>query len=134
MPEVFQEAILQVLLLEDEAVISEFVCLVLQDHGYRVLSFANGEDAMDARIQTTPAAMVVDVILPGGMTGFEYVDQVRTRWPHSGVVFITGNRAHITERRLDDNERFLPKPFGAEALLDALRSVVDTPGRRADAP
>ncbi len=114
---------MKVVVVEDELVTQMFVTDILEEAGYQVLVRSSGEQAMDLPDDSQPVALVIDIHLADGMSGYDYVKAVRGRWPTSGVVYISGNRANLAGKSLGANECFLPKPFGAEDLVAAVGSV-----------
>ena len=58
-----------ILIVDDDAEWRDFLFRVLGER-YPVQYATNGEDALRAARRTIPAAIVLDVMLPGGMDGF----------------------------------------------------------------
>ena len=63
------------------------------------------------------------------MNGLTLAAELHRRWPSAGVVIMTGNPACIGDRVIEDNERFLTKPFGPAKLVAAVRELMGRSGR-----
>ncbi|NBB90570.1 MAG: response regulator [Spirochaetes bacterium] len=82
----------RVLLVEDEAITAEHVCLNLAGEGYAADFVVSGEECI-SRLETDPSydIVVMDIDLaPGHMTGAEATREIRTRHDLP-VVFYTGH-------------------------------------------
>lgn len=114
---------MKVIVVEDEVVTQMLIADALGEAGYDVLVAGSGEAAMGLADTVEPVALVIDIHLAHGMSGYDYAKAVRRRWGNVGVVYISGNRANIAGRSIAVHERFLPKPFGRADLVAAVGSV-----------
>ena len=71
--------------------------------------------------------MVTDVHMPGELDGFELAKVICRRWPHIGVVLVSG-RLRPSQDELPDESRFLPKPVSPEILTSTVQEVAATHG------
>lgn len=106
-----------VLVVDDEAGIRDVAHRVLTSAGYRVMTAANGQEALD--LLENPGApadvLLTDVIMPG-MTGEYFAARVRELRPGIRVLFMSGY-----ERPGD----------GADGWPEARTTVIDKPFTRA---
>ncbi|HEY2428703.1 MAG TPA: ATP-binding protein, partial [Acidimicrobiales bacterium] len=121
----------QVLLAEDDPDVRSFVRLVLLGAGYSVQAAASGDEALRmARQGETPFDLLVtDVVMPG-ISGPELAVSLSERLPGLAVLFMSGYveddpRARAIQEH--PRSRFLPKPFGPDQLLVAVRDVLGSP-------
>ena len=66
-----------ILVADDEEDVRELVCVNLQQAGFDTAEAANGLEALDVARRRTPAAIVLDVMLPG-RDGFRVCEALRS--------------------------------------------------------
>lgn len=116
------------LLVEDDALVRLTVAMMLEDHGFRVVEAATGEDAMRLMQEGLDApVMVTDVDLGSGLNGLELADSLRARRPELVIVFITGRVTSLRGRPLGPREAVMPKPFEAGDLAALVRRLSAAP-------
>jgi CheY-like chemotaxis protein len=118
----------EVLLVEDEALISLMIEDALSEAGFSVHTFSNGRDALDYLAAGGHAdVLFTDIDLGGDIDGAELARRIRALDADIAVVYASGRHA-----RLEDavtGSAFLPKPFILAQARDAVKRVVA--GRRA---
>ncbi len=115
-----------VLLIEDEATVREFVQIVLERHGHRVLAAASGAEAraLFDRYADDVDLVLTDVILPD-RSGPELARALSARRPELPVVYMSGYTDAELERHgvnSADGE-FLQKPFSIDSLMTRVASA-----------
>ena len=117
-----------ILLVEDEELVRELLCEMLQLHGYRVLAAAQGHDALQLCAQLDEAIhlLVTDVVMPH-MTGYELAERLTAVYPDLRVLLISGYAGEVAEGndRLPPHAAFLQKPFTPDVLAAKVRDVFD---------
>ena len=122
-----------VLIIEDDAAAAELVSLHLRQAGYRAAVVGDGESGLLAAEQLAPAAILLDILLPG-LDGWEVLRQLRAGSTTSQipvmVITIVDNAALGLALGAAD---YLVKPVSRETLLGALARLAPTPkvGERA---
>ncbi len=113
------------LLVEDDDLVRLTVAMTLEDLGFMVLEATTGEaalqqlnDGLDTDI------LVTDIDLGPGISGLQLADQVRALRPGLPVVFVTGRMTTLHGRPCRQGEAYLPKPFGDEALVRVVHSLL----------
>jgi|HubBroStandDraft_2_1064218.scaffolds.fasta_scaffold99226_1 CheY-like chemotaxis protein len=104
-----------ILVVEDEVLLREIECSILESCGYRVLEADSSSKALDVWNQQGEKIdlLLTDVVLPPGISGMELAKRLRDRQPRLKVIFTTGK----VDLQLDDetlermNARFLQKPY-----------------------
>ena len=117
-----------ILVVEDEELVRKFAARALGELGHTVLTAANGEEAIGiaARHPGQIALIVTDVVMPR-MGGRAVAEQVSAMRPGIRTLFISGHvdDSRVREAIAHDATAFLPKPFTARELTDAVRRLLD---------
>ncbi|MFN2635634.1 MAG: response regulator [Gemmatimonadaceae bacterium] len=124
-----------ILVVEDEKALRKLQVRILTDAGYRVLEAPDGSAALKLAAEEVGEIdlVVTDVEMPN-LGGRGLVDELRELTPGLRVLFMSGYTDNeILRRGITTSEaEFLRKPFTAEALRAAVRTVLDkqatTPG------
>src|SRR5262249_36179167 len=115
-----------VLVVEDESEVRELVCEMLGRLGYRTLAAPDAQRAYQLLgSRSDVALLLVDMVLPGGMSGAELVGALRRERPELPVLCMTGySDDAVSNAREIQDVRLLPKPFSESALAAALREAL----------
>ena len=80
-----------ILVVDDEAIVREFVAEVLTEEGFHVLQAATALQGLQHLRSAVPLALLItDVGLPGGMNGRQFAEAARDVQAGLQVLFITG--------------------------------------------
>ena len=111
-----------VLVVEDKELNRKVVRIVLEAEGYEMLEATTAEEALQILNTNTPALILMDISLPGGMDGEELTRQIKTdpRWQHVPILALTaaamkGDRERILEAGCDD---YISKPIDTRVLVN----------------
>jgi two-component system OmpR family response regulator len=117
-----------VLIADNEPTLLELLRDLLGNDRLRILTAANGQQALALAERWIPDVMVTDVSMPG-LDGFSLIGAVRRLYPDVPVIIMTGD-ATYRDRPVGELAAevgavatFL-KPFDLAALHEAVRSVV----------
>jgi PAS domain S-box-containing protein len=111
-----------ILLVDDEKVLRDLGKDILESQGYRVATFASGEEALDYLREARDVALVIlDVVMPG-LGGNETYRRLRGLDRSIPVLFSSGLTAEqsVTEVLQDGASGFIPKPYGIGDLTRAV--------------
>ena len=104
-----------ILVVEDEVLLREIECSILESCGYRVLEADSSSKALDVWDQQGEKIdlLLTDVVLPPGISGLDLAKRLRDRQPRLKVIFTTGKIDHqLDDKTLERmNARFLQKPY-----------------------
>ena len=116
---------IRVLLVEDDAAVSEGLMAVLEEEGFDVSAVDKGALAVGAVRRFSPDAVVLDVGLPD-MNGADVYLQIAAEWPDLPVVFSTGHGdMGRLERFLERaNVDYLMKPYSTDVLLERVSRLL----------
>jgi CheY-like chemotaxis protein len=115
----------RVLLVEDEKQVRDLAASMLEEMGCSVCAAENGDEAM-RRLEsgTAVSLLFTDCMMPGRLDGPSLALEVRRRLPGLPVLFTSGVRRGLPDVGNDaENLLFLPKPYSADQLQGALRSL-----------
>ena len=113
----------QIMVVDDEPMLRLNLTDILEDAGHTVLD-APTADAGLAILEGGCGARVVvtDVHMPGEINGFQLAEVICHRWPHIGVVIVSG-RLRPSDDDLPDDSRFLSKPVHPDLLTSTVQEV-----------
>jgi PAS domain S-box-containing protein len=109
-----------VLVVEDEAALLKLIETILSEAGYRVLTAADGEKALEIVTKTDIHIDLVltDSIMPK-LSGAELANRLRTTRPGTRVLQMTGYSGG------DVDDEVITKPFEPALLLRRVRQLLD---------
>ena len=120
----------RILLVEDNPNVREVVRYQLEALGYAVIE-ADGGPAAIKTLAAAPAAdidlVLSDVVMAGGMSGFDVARWIATNRPSLGIVLASGYPDDVLKAEMTDwrETRLLRKPFSRAELARTLRQVLD---------
>ena len=113
----------QILLVEDDAKLAQFVKLELAQEGYDVTLAEDGMSGLTSARESSPDLVVLDWMLPG-ITGIEVCRRLRSTGDKVPVIMMTA-KDEISDRvaGLDAGaDDYVVKPFSIEELLARIRA------------
>ncbi|HXM61236.1 MAG TPA: response regulator [Terriglobales bacterium] len=117
-----------ILLVEDEALLREVTCEILESAGYRVLKTRNAAEAAVAfgECKAIVQLLLTDVVLPG-QNGRDLANDLRALCPKLRILFISGYPENVVTRNgiQEDGMFYLPKPFSLQSLTRKVGQVLD---------
>ena len=118
---------LQVLVIDDDAVVGRSFDRVLSDKGYEVSTALSGEEALETMENSEFDVVFTDIKMPG-MDGLEVTERIKARCPWTPVVVITGYGTEDNEVKASvlGASGFVRKPLTPEMLENiTLKAVND---------
>lgn len=117
----------KILIIDDEALVRNYVRRALASRGWAVSEIDNGAAALELLGRETFDLVVCDLKMPD-MRGEEVVRGIRGRFPSVRIIVITGSVSNITSPIVPGVEvdGFLVKPFG----IDEIRDLADTVSKK----
>ena len=116
-----------VLVVEDEDIVRELVCEVLEDQGYNVICARDGVEALNmaGEFDGIIHLLVTDVIMPH-MNGHELAGKLSSLRPDMKVLYVSGYSDNDIGDHgvLDPRFELLQKPFTPQTLARKIRDVI----------
>lgn len=114
-----------ILFVDDDAMMRELTRCALQPHGYFVHAVPTAEVALMILREKIPFDLLVtDVVMPGGMNGFELAEAAIKLQPRLRVIYLTGfvnlPRRQIAQLR----GKLVHKPVLPSELEREIRSLL----------
>lgn len=131
LPTVFHPRLLEgqrVLVVDDEEAVRMIVADMVTDLGGIVLTACDGPTAQALVVEGgTPALLISDIGMPGGMNGRELSEQMLRQWPGLKVLFITGyaEQSILGGQALAPGCALLVKPFTVETFSRKLTLLLN---------
>ncbi len=117
-----------VLVVEDEAALVTMLRYNLEKQGFRVDEAIDGSEAINRIAEAQPDIVLLDWMLPGGVSGIEVCRQIRRR-PETRdlpVIMVTARTEDADAVRALNTgaDDYVIKPFNMEALLARMRALL----------
>jgi PAS domain S-box-containing protein len=118
-----------ILLVEGVQLLRALARSILQRYGYHVLEAGSGAEALSVlESHDKPVNLLMtDMLAEGGVAGPELARQLQAKAPKLKVLFVSSHSASLTQAgcTLKPGLNFLPKPYSATALAQAVRNCLD---------
>ncbi|MEU6343091.1 response regulator transcription factor [Streptomyces sp. NPDC046977] len=119
---------IRVLLAEDQSMVREALAalLGLEADIEVVAQVAAGDEIVAAALEARPDVALLDIEMPGTMTGLDAAAALRAELPHVRVVIVTtfGRPGYLRRAMEAGADAFLVKDAPAARLADAVRAVL----------
>ncbi len=116
-----------ILVVDDEVTVAEMLRATLEDEGYRVVTAADGKEALERLPELCPDLVLSDVMMPlldgrqlaNAMAEDPTLQQIPLVLMSAGGEWIVKDRCRYTA--------FVAKPFELDALLHQIEQVLQAP-------
>ena len=127
-----------VLVIDDEPDVRTFFETALEDAGFRVMTAANGREALDKLLEKKPDLITLDLVMPG-MTGAKFLYEMRKNkdWKGIPVLVVTAHaRDDLGQSDIEDLMQnkilsgpgvYLEKPVTPVTFVAAVRRALGLP-------
>ncbi|HEY1842111.1 MAG TPA: response regulator transcription factor [Mycobacterium sp.] len=120
---------INVLVVDDEAVLAEMVSMALRYEGWNIATAGDGAAALECARSQRPDVVVLDVMLPD-MSGLDVLRKLREESPQLPVLLLTAKDA--VEDRIAGltagGDDYVTKPFSLEEVVLRLRALLRRTG------
>ena len=116
---------INILVLEDDAVLNKSVCTYLNDSGFSAKGFLNADDAYDAMNSSLFDLIISDIMIPK-IDGFEFAENIRSIDKRIPILFMSARDDLSAKQKgfrlgIDD---YMVKPIDFEELLLRVRALL----------
>ena len=123
----------RILIVDDSFYMRTMLKNMLTDAGYDVVGeAANGQQALEMAVATTPDLITLDVILPDN-TGLDVLKGIRQQQPDAKVVMCSavGQETIVNEAIENGALAYIVKPFSEERVLEIVGGALQGDAPRA---
>ena len=115
----------RILLLEDDKILSETLCELLESEGYEVSLVMSGNALLDITVNTNFELMLFDVNVPD-YNGFELLKMLRESGDKTPCIFLTSlsDIASLSKGFEVGADDYIKKPFDFDELLVRIGAVL----------
>jgi DNA-binding response OmpR family regulator len=116
-----------ILIIDDEVTIVDFMVEALQEEGYTVRSAHNGEQGLSEITLVRPGVVLLDMHMPG-MSTTEFLDRL---CPHerAPIIIMTADTRAKDSLPTGHDLTYLMKPFDLDEMLACVTKFVPLPRR-----
>ncbi len=116
-----------ILVVDDEPYILRSLSFVLERQGYRVVTAADGDDALAKIRALRPSLVFLDIMLPR-KNGYEICAEVKEdpELAETYIVMLSAKGQQIDRERgmLGGADEYMTKPFSPREIVEYVRSVL----------
>lgn len=116
-----------VLIVDDQPAIRRIMSRILEAEGYRIYTAANGQEALQVASEIMPDVILLDVLMPNGMSGFEVCRRLRQTPFLNDVPILMVTALDDRESRLEGIQSgaddFIVKPFDPVELQARVKNI-----------
>jgi two-component system cell cycle sensor histidine kinase/response regulator CckA len=113
---------MNILIVDDEDGVIQFVGRVLREGGYAVSTATSGPQAIEVASTLDPLDLLVTDVMMPQMTGDELARRLRMLRPSLKVLYLTGYSDHLFKEKVTlwQDEAYLDKQSSIKGLLEAV--------------
>lgn len=114
-----------ILVVEDEAVIRDFICEILNDEGLQTEYAENADIALEFLNERASdvCLLLTDIYMPGSMNGAALANLSAQRWPQIPVMITSGHETPQSSG-VTNPVVFLRKPWSIGQLIDSVSQAM----------
>lgn len=118
-----------VLIVDDQPDIRKLILMTMESEDFALHETDNGVDALRLAHNLRPAVVLLDVMMPGGLDGYQVCEKIKSDEALKSttkVVLLTarGQRTDVERGQSVGCDAYLVKPFSPIELLDTVDRLV----------
>ena len=112
----------RVLIVEDDVIVADLASGLLSELGFETTVVHSAKEALEQLAGgDRPKLIFSDIVMPGGISGLELAQKVRSRFPELPILLTTGYSEQVTGAH---GFPVLQKPYELQSLVDALSGIL----------
>jgi CheY-like chemotaxis protein len=117
------------LIVDDQPDIRKLIMMTMESENFELHEAENGEEAWRKAQQLRPALILLDVMMPGSLDGYQVCEKVKgdpTMANSTKVILLTarGQKTDVERGHEAGCDAYLVKPFSPIELLDTVDRLV----------
>jgi CheY-like chemotaxis protein len=117
------------LIVDDQPDIRKLILMTMESEEFELHETDNGVDALRIAQHLRPSIVLLDVMMPGGLDGYQVCEKIKADTVLKGttkVILLTarGQRTDIERGQSVGCDAYLVKPFSPIELLDTVDRLV----------
>ncbi len=113
-----------ILVAEDEDLLRELLCELLQTHGYKTICASTGNEVLDMLKISSPNLLIVDRKMPN-LDGIECITTLRMQQINIPIILVSGSHTENTDLISSLNiGRIVNKPYNFEEMLSIIEELI----------
>ncbi len=116
----------RVLVVDDDEVIRQLICVNLELEGFEVHTAVDGQDALEKVREVDPAVVTLDIMMPR-LNGWDTAERLRSDpdTAHVKVVLLSARaqEADVARGKRIGVDEYLTKPFDPDDLVSVVRRL-----------
>ena len=116
----------KILIVDDDEGVREMLADLLGAFGYQTIVACNGREALSLLKKHEVSLVISDIKMPV-MDGIEMVKQIKARYPHLGVILVTGYKPDYSwnEVMRAGASDYVTKPFDINMIEKKVRAYFE---------
>jgi len=117
-----------IMVVDDDDDTREMLKIILHSQGFNVVDCSGGQQALDLMKETTPALVILDIMMPE-MNGYEVLVRMKQnpKTQNVDIIFLTAKGELddiLTGYKEYEVDYYITKPFTARQLLAGIKLVL----------
>ncbi len=122
----------RILIVEDQAVISNMLKMRLEANNYEVITAGDGQEGLEKAYKENPSLIILDIMLPK-MNGYKVCQLLKADPKSQSIpIIISSGRTPQEIQKVGKEvgaDAFVSKPFEAEVLLAKMKELLERKGK-----
>jgi len=117
------------LIVDDQPDIRKLILMTMESEDFELHETDNGIDALRLAQNLRPAVVLLDVMMPGGLDGYQVCEKIKSDATLKGITMVVlltarGQRTDVERGQSAGCDAYLVKPFSPIELLDTVDRLV----------